>query len=71
MRNGRRGENFSPVEKENSSRHSGGRQLNSPAINSAGGRVPVTTRHTASRAAWTSAAMFLEPGSTANWLNNG
>ena len=62
MRNGRRGENFRPVEKENSSRHSGGRQLNSPAINWVGEGSPETAKHVASQAACTSSAMFSAPG---------
>ena len=71
MRNGRRGENFRPVENENSSRHSSGRQLSSPAISCAGERLPETARHAASHAACTSAAMFAGPGSVANCPSSG
>ena len=42
-RNGRRGENSKPVEKENSLRHSGGRQLISPAMTCSGACEPATT----------------------------
>jgi len=58
---GRRGENFKPVENENSSRHSGGRHWNSPAMRWAGQTVPVTARHVESRAICISEAMFSGP----------
>ena len=71
MRNGRRGENFRPVENENSSRHSGGKQVNSPAINDKGWRTPVMATQTQWHACWTSAAMRSGPGSAANSANRG
>src|SRR3990172_2598964 len=61
-RNGRREENFNPVENENCGRHSGGMQLTSPAITCSAGGPPTTATVAEPSAAWTSAASQSGPG---------
>ena len=68
-RKGRREENFSSVEKENSPRHSTGRQFNTAATRWWTGGPPATARQTASRAACTSRASRSGPSCPATCSN--